>query len=89
MKTIKDIRDLSGLARVLAWLKTAARACPLDEVRQAFKSHFTRLVNLDKSPLDDLQKKLIKARKSAIQRAQKLYIARQTSTLGVGLTANQ
>ena len=69
--------------------KNRSKGLPLDEARQAFKSHYARLVNLDKSPLDDLQKKLIKARKSAIQRAQKLYIARQARTLGVEPAANQ
>ena len=69
--------------------RNRSQGLPLDEARQIFKSHFTRLVNLDKSPLDDLQKKLIEARKSAIQRAQKLYIARQTRTLGVEPAANQ
>ena len=68
--------------------RNRSQGLPLDEARQIFKSHFTRLVNLDKSPLD-LEKQIIEARKSAIQRAQKLYIARQTRTLGVGLTASQ
>ena len=62
--------------------KNRSKGLPLDEARQAFKSHYARLVNLDKAPLDDLQKKLIEARKSAILRAQKLYIARQIKTLG-------
>ena len=69
--------------------RNRSQGLPLDEARQIFKSHYTRLVNLDKSPLDDLEKQIIEARKSAIQRAQKLYIARQTRTLGVGLTASQ
>ena len=46
------------------------------------KSHYARLVNLDKAPLDDLQKELIEARKSGIYRARRLYIARQIKTLG-------
>ena len=62
--------------------KNRSKGLPLDEARQAFKSHYARLVNLDKAPLNDLQKKLIEARKSAILRAQKLYIARQIKTLG-------
>ena len=62
--------------------KNRSKGLPLDEARQAFKSHYARLVNLDKAPLDDLQKELIEARKSGIYRAQQLYIARQARTLG-------
>ena len=69
--------------------KNRSKGLPLDEARQAFKSHYARLVNLDKAPLDDLQKKLIQARKSAIHRARQQYIARQARTLGVEPAANQ
>ena len=69
--------------------KNRSKGLPLDEARQAFKSHYARLVNLDKAPLDDLQKELIEARKSAFLRAQKLYIARQIKTLGVGFAAHK
>ena len=62
--------------------KNRSKGLPLDEARQAFKSHYARLVNLDKAPLDDMQKKLIEARKSAIHRARQLYIARQIKVLG-------
>ena len=65
--------------------KNRSKGLPLDEARQAFKSHYARLVNLDKAPLDDQQKKLIEARKSGFHRAQQLYIARQANTLGVEL----
>ena len=50
--------------------KNRSKGLPLDEARQAFKSHYARLVNLDKAPLDDLQKKLIEARQSGFYRAQ-------------------
>lgn len=62
---------------------------PVDEARQSFKSHFARLVNLDKAPLDDLDKQIIEVRKSAIHRAQKQYIARQARTLGVELAGKK
>ena len=65
--------------------KNRSKGLPLDEARQAFKSHYARLVNLDKAPLDDLQKKLIEAHKSGFHRAQQQYIARQANTLGVEL----
>ncbi|MDR3323177.1 MAG: hypothetical protein LBS89_03135 [Zoogloeaceae bacterium] len=56
---------------------------PLDEARQAFKSHYARLSNLDKSRLSDDDKKIIDARKTNIFNAIKLYIQRQAKTLGV------
>ena len=69
--------------------KNRSKGLPLDEARQAFKSHYARLVNLDKAPLDDLQKKLIEARKSGFHRAQQQYIARQADTLGVELAGKE
>lgn len=62
---------------------------PLDEARQGFKSHFVRLVNMDKSRLDDDEKKIIDARKSMISTVQKLYMARQANTLGVDIDQNK
>ena len=69
--------------------KNRSKGLPLDEARQAFKSHYARLVNLDKAPLNDLQKKLIEARKSGFHRAQQQYIARQANTLGVELAGKR
>ena len=63
--------------------RNRSKGLPVDEARQSFKSHFARLVNLDKAPLDDLDKQIIEVRKSAIHRAQKQYIERQANTLGV------
>ncbi|MDR3299805.1 MAG: hypothetical protein LBU43_07365 [Candidatus Accumulibacter sp.] len=46
--------------------KNRKSGLPLDEARQALASHYARLNNLDKSRLDDNEKKVIDARKSAI-----------------------
>jgi hypothetical protein len=62
---------------------------PLDEARQAFKSHCARLGNLDKSRLDDGEKKIIDARRSNMSQAGKLYIERQAKTLGVRTVSMQ
>jgi len=56
---------------------------PFDDARQALSSHYTRLINLDKSRLDEDEKQLINARKSAMIAAEKLYIQCQTNTLDV------
>ncbi|GHU34765.1 hypothetical protein AGMMS50256_28850 [Betaproteobacteria bacterium] len=56
---------------------------PLDEARQAFKSHYTRLNNLDKSRLSADEKSIIDTRKSNILNAGKLYAQRQAKTLDI------
>jgi hypothetical protein len=55
---------------------------PLDEARQAFKSHYARLGNLDKSRLDDGEKRIIDARKFNMSQAGKLYTECQAKTTG-------
>jgi hypothetical protein len=65
------------------------KGLPLDEARQAFKSHYARLDNLDKSRLSDDEKAIIDARKSNIFEAGKLYAQRQAKTLGVELKPGQ
>jgi hypothetical protein len=55
---------------------------PLDEARQAFKSHCARLGNLDKSRLDDGEKKIIDVRRSSMFQAGKLYAEQQAKTTG-------
>ncbi|GHT92261.1 hypothetical protein FACS1894116_02140 [Betaproteobacteria bacterium] len=59
------------------------KGLPLDEARQAFKSHYARLNNLDKSRLADDEKSIIDARKSNLYTAGRLYTRRQAKTLGV------
>jgi len=56
---------------------------PYDDARQACTSHYARLTNLDKAGLDDDEKKIIDARKTAIFNAGKLYTERQAKTLDV------
>jgi hypothetical protein len=61
------------------------KGLPLDEARQAFKSHYARLNNLDKARLSEDEKAIIDARKRNIFQAGKLYAQRQAKTLGVEL----
>ncbi|MDR3056473.1 MAG: hypothetical protein LBU53_13960 [Zoogloeaceae bacterium] len=65
--------------------KNREKGLPLDEARQAFKSHYARLNNLDRARLSEDEKKIIDARKSNMFQAGKLYAQRQTKTLGVDL----
>jgi hypothetical protein len=66
--------------------KNREKGLPLDEARQAFKSHYARLNNMDKSRLSDDEKKIIDARKINMFNADKLYTERQAKTLGVELS---
>jgi hypothetical protein len=61
------------------------KGLPLDEARQAFKSHRTRLGNMDKVRLPDREKAVVEARLSNLGLAQKLYAERQAKALGVEL----
>ena len=54
---------------------------PNDEARQALRSHYARLSNMDKARLGDVEKQLIDARKSNIFQAGKLYRERQVRAL--------
>lgn len=56
---------------------------PFDAARQALASHYARLNNLDRARLDDDEKKIIDARRTAVASAIKLYTARQASALGL------
>lgn len=58
---------------------------PLDDARQAFSSHYARLLNQDKSRLTDEEMKILEARKLNMWKAEKLYTERQAKTLGVEL----
>ena len=86
---VDDLAKYKATDQSFGLAKNRSKGLPLDEARQAFKSHYARLVNLDKAPLDDLQKKLIEARKSGFHRAQQQYIERQARTLGVELAGKK
>ena len=57
----------------------------MDEARQAFGSHRARLGNYLKYRLEDTEKQVIQARRTALSSAEKDYIERQAKTLGVEL----
>ena len=57
---------------------------PYDEARQALRSQYARLNNMDKARLGDAEKLVIDARRSNILQAEKLYKERQVKALGQG-----
>jgi len=56
---------------------------PFDEARQALAGHHARLMNMDKSRLDEDDKEVIEMRKAVIAHAQECYARRQSATLGI------
>jgi len=62
---------------------------PFDEARQALAGHHARLINLDKSRLDEDDKEVIEMRKAVIAHAQECYARRQAATLGLESPASQ
>ena len=56
---------------------------PRDEARQFFRSHAARLLNQDKSRLDESEKRVLDERRSNMRHAEKLYVALQERALGI------
>ena len=63
--------------------KRRSGGLPLDEAREFFKSHNSRLLNLDKAILSDEEKGLIDIRRANIRKAGKMYISLQQQALGI------
>ena len=81
--TIHDPSAYSAIDRSHAREKNRLNGLPRDEARQFFKSHRTRLLNLDKGRLDKLDKQIIDARRANMRTAEKSYIALQQAALGI------
>ena len=63
--------------------KRRSGGLPLDEAREFFKSHNSRLLNLNKAILSDEEKELIDIRRANIRKAGKMYITLQQQALGI------
>lgn len=83
LKVIEDPEAYKAVDEAYSLPKNRQNGLPVDEARQAFKSHFARLVNLDKSRLNDEEKRIIDVRKANINVAKKLYIEKQQQVLDI------
>ena len=81
--TIHDPSAYSAIDLSHSREKNRLNGLPRDEARQFFKSHRTRLLNLDKGRLDRLDKQIIDARRANMRTAEKSYIALQQAALGI------
>ena len=59
---------------------------PYDEARQFFRSHLTRLDNMDKARLDRHEKAVIHERKTNMRIAERIYTRLQKEALGLSQT---
>jgi hypothetical protein len=83
---VDDKQEYSRVDQSHSFPKNREKGLPLDEARQAFKSHYARLNNLDKARLSEDEKQIIDARKSNLYQAGKRYAERQAKTLGINVT---
>jgi hypothetical protein len=86
MMVVDDVSRYRLVDQTHGLPKNREKGLPLDEARQALKSHYARLNNLDKARLSDDEKAIIDARKSNMFQAGKLYAQHQAKTLGVELS---
>lgn len=63
--------------------KSRVGPLPKDAVRQFFKSHAARLLNQDKSRLEEDEKKIVDARKDNMRAAERIYAVLQRQALGL------
>jgi uncharacterized linocin/CFP29 family protein len=78
-----DIVDDKTKYQVVNQMHGKKESAPLDDTRQSCTAHYARLNNMNRSQMNNDEKKIIDARKSAIFAADKLYAERQAKTLGV------
>jgi len=83
VKIVGDKKEYKSVDEAHSLPKNRKNGLPWDEAQQAFSSHYARLVNQDKSRLDDEEKKLIDARKTNMFTARKIYAEKQAQTLGI------
>lgn len=69
--------------------RNRAGGLPRDEARQFFSSHAARLLNQDKSRLDEDEKRIVDARKRNMRTAEKLYTVLQRQALGPAIARDR
>jgi hypothetical protein len=83
VETIHDPETYQMIDRGFSRDKNRLNGLPRDEARQFFRSHRTRLLNLDKGRLDRLDKQIIDARRANMRTAETTYIRMQQAALGI------
>lgn len=81
MRLVDDITAYKAVDQAHLLPGNRRSGLPFDEARQALASHHARLANMDKSRLDDDEKKVLDARRIAVSEAERLYVRRQSRAL--------
>jgi len=63
--------------------KSRRHGLPDDDARKASRGHMTRLINLDRGRLDEVERAILAQRRANIKVAENAYIALQQAALGI------
>ncbi len=80
---VRDPAEYRKIDATFSLSRNRIRGVPRDEARQFFRSHAARLLNQDKSRLDESEKRVLDKRRLNMRHAEKLYTALQERALGV------
>ncbi|MDO5678977.1 MAG: hypothetical protein Q4G54_01505 [Pelistega sp.] len=84
LQLVQDKHEYTYVNLTHSLPKRRRAGLPMDEARQAFESHRTRLSNLNKARLDIEEKLIINARKTNIDKARTIYVQYQKAVLSDG-----
>ena len=80
---VRDLKAYQIAAQTYLMEKDRRDGLPDDSARKAFRAHKTRLANINRTRMDDDERKVLKQRQKNIALAEKLYIALQKEALGI------
>ncbi|WP_254475461.1 hypothetical protein [Bartonella sp. B1098] len=83
MRLVSNPEKYDAINRGHSLSKHRKGGLPYDEARKAMASHYTRLGNLDKARLTDIEKSIIDVRRENIKAMQKLYEKMQAKAIGI------
>ncbi|WP_273721533.1 MULTISPECIES: hypothetical protein [unclassified Bartonella] len=83
IKLVSNPEKYDAINRGHSLSKHRKGGLPYDEARKAMASHYTRLGNLDKAHLTDIEKSIIDVRRENIKAMQKLYEKMQAKAIGI------
>ena len=83
LETVRDPKEYRRVDAAHRLPRNRTGGVPRDEARQFFRSHTARLLNQDKSRLDESEKRVLDKRRLNMRHAEKLYAALQERALGI------
>ncbi len=89
LETVRDPKEYRRVDAAHRLPRNRTGGVPCDEARQFFRSHAARLLNQDKSRLDESEKRVLDKRRLNMRHAEKLYAALQERALGIEANRGQ